>query len=245
MTTLAKWTLPIVTFAALLTACGGGGGGGVTTAAGGGTIPPVISPGPVVATIDVAAAWRDYVTTAHTWKMAGKGADGHAYELTVDMKPGPSGAFRMTGSTGQTIDQSVRFTIDGATDVTNGTLFFTNDTFIGVASTDGACAPARGAMSALPTAGAAGQQGPMFVLEGYAGCKITGQKLGTTTFTWSVEADGPLNMFCITSKQQNAEGADIGTEVDCIEASASGALGGKAKFTITRPSGDSITGRNY
>lgn len=243
MTTLARLTLPIATCAALLAACGGGGGGGSVD--GGGTIPPVIAPDPAVATINVGAAWRDYVTAAHTWKMAGKGADGRAYELAVEMKPGASAPFPMTGSPGQTIDQSVRFTINGATNVTLGTLHFTNDTLIGVATSDGACAAARGAMSALPAAAIVGEQGPLFVLEGYAGCKITGQKLGTTTFKWSVEADGALNMFCITSQQQNAEGANIGTEVDCIEASANGTLGDKAKFTITRPDGQSITGRNY
>jgi hypothetical protein len=241
MTTLAKWTLPIAAFSAVLAACGGGGGG----TSGGATIPPVISPGPVVTTIDAGAAWHEYVTAAHTWKMPGKGADGRAYELAVEMKPGGSVPFPLTGSAGQTTEQSVRFTIDGATNATTGTLFFTNDTFIGIASTDGACAPARGAMSALPAAAAVGQQGPLFVLEGYAGCKITGQRLGTTTFKWSIEADGALNMFCITSQQQNAEGANIGAEVDCIEAAANGALGSKAKFTITRPDGQSITGRNY
>ncbi|MET0859323.1 MAG: hypothetical protein ABWY27_21425 [Telluria sp.] len=240
MTHLARWTLPIATCAALLAACGGGGGG--TTAA---IPPPVISPGPVVATIDVGAAWRDYLTVAHTWKMAGKGTDGRAYELAVDMKPGATAAFSMTGSSGQTIEQSVRFTIDGATSVTNGTLFFTNDTFIGVASSDGACAPARGALAALPVGAIVGQQGPLFVLEGYAGCRITGQKLGTTTFSWSVEEDAGVNLFCITSKQQNAEGANIGSEVDCMEASANGTLGNRAKFTITRADGQSITGRNY
>jgi hypothetical protein len=52
-------------------------------------------------------------------------------------------------------------------------------------------------------------------------------------------------MFCITSEQKNGEGTDIGTEVDCIEAGASGQLGAKAKFTITRPDGNSISGKNY
>ncbi|MES2756843.1 MAG: hypothetical protein V4693_05665 [Pseudomonadota bacterium] len=241
MTHLARWTLPIAASAALLAACGGGGAPAVGIPA----PPPVIAPEPVVATINVGAAWRDYLTVAHTWKMAGKGTDGRAFELAVDMKPGTGATFSMTGSNGQTIDQSVRFTIDGATSVTNGTLFFTADTFIGVASTDGACAPARGAMAALPVGAIVGQQGPMFVLEGYAGCRITGQKLGTTTFSWSIEEDAGVNLFCITSKQQNADGANIGSEVDCMEASASGTLGNRAKFTITRADGQSITGRNY
>ncbi len=239
MTNFAKWTLPITALCALLAGCGGGGGGDSATP------PPVITPGPVVATINAAVAWHDYLTAAHTWKMTGKGADGRAYELAVDMKPGASAPFPLTGSSGQTTEQAVRFTIDGATSGTSGTLYFTNDTFIGVASSDGACAPARGAMSALPAAATVGQQGPLYVLEGYAGCKLSGQRLGTTTFTWSIEADGALNMFCITSQQQNAEGANIGSEVDCVEVSAGGALGAKAKFTLTKANGQSITGRNY
>lgn len=240
MTTLASCALPLVamvTLAALLAACGGGGGGAP---------PPVIAPGPVVSSIDVAAAWRNYVGAPHSWTMRGKGTDARAYELTVAMKPGASAAFPLTGSTGQTIAQSLRFAIDGANSVSSdGTLYFTGDTMIGVATTDGACAGARGAMSALPGARTAGANGPMFILEGYAGCSVMGRKLGTTTFTWSVEADGALTMFCIKSHQQNGDGVHIGTEVDCMEASTNGTLGSKAKFTITRPDGNSMTGRNY
>lgn len=242
MTTLAKRTLPITAFCALLAACGGGGG---SSDSGGAAPPPVITPGPVVTTIDAAAAWHDYLTAAHTWKMTGKGADGRAFELAVDMKPGAGAPFPLTGSAGQTTEQAVRFTIDGAASGTTSTLYFTNDTFIGIASTDGACSPARGPMSAMPAAATVGQQGPLYVLDGYAGCKLTGQKLGTTTFSWSIEADGPLNMFCITSQQRNAEGANIGTEVDCVETSVGGALGSKAKFILTKADGQSITGRNY
>jgi hypothetical protein len=204
-----------------------------------------MAPGPVVATIDAAAAWRDYVSAPHTWKMTGQGADGRAYELAVDMKPGAGAPFPLNGAAGQTTEQSVRFTIDGAASGTNGTLYFTNDNFIGIAGSDGACATARGAMAALPSAATAGQQGPLYVLDGYAGCKVSGQKLGTTTFTWSLEAEGALNLFCITSQQQNAEGASIGSEVDCVEVSAGGTLGSKARFTITRRDGQSISGRNY
>lgn len=242
MTTLSKCALPIAALAALLAACGGGGGGG--------TPPPVIAPEPVpepvTATIDVAAAWRNYVTAPHTWAMRGKGTDARAYELTIEMKPGASDKFPMTGSTGQTTAQSLRFTVDGANTVSSdGTLYFTNATMIGVATTDGACAGARGAMSPLPGATAPGASGPMFVLDGYAGCSVLGQKLGTTAYKWSVQTDGALTMFCITLEQENGEGTPIGNEVDCIEASADGTLGNRAKFTMTRPDGNAITGRNY
>ena len=239
MNTLARCALPLATLA-LLAGCGGGGSSPPLV------ISPAPPPVPVIAGVNVASAWRNYVTTPHSWTMRGQGTDAHAFELTVVMKPGGSAAFALTGSTGQTISQSLRFSIDGANTVTSdGTLYFTNDTMIGVATTDGACQGARSAMAALPTAGAVGQSGPMFILEGYAGCTISGQKLGTTTFSWSVEKDAATTMFCITSKQQDSNGANIGTEVDCIEASTDGTLGGKAKFTITRPDGNSITGRNY
>jgi hypothetical protein len=236
MSTLSRCALPIVALA-LLAACGGGGAA---------PSPPVISTTPVTASVDVAGAWRNYVTAPHSWTMRGQGTDKRAFDLTVVMKPGASAPFPMTGSTGQTIAQSLRFGIEGANTVSSdGTLFFTNDTMIGIATTDGACAGARGAMPVLPAAAAVGGSGPLFVLEGYAGCTISGQKLGTTTFKWSIEKDAALTMFCITSQQQGADGASIGTEVDCMEASADGTLGSKAKFTITRPDGNSITGRNY
>jgi hypothetical protein len=234
MSTLARWTAPVIIF--LLAACGGGGG----------VAPPVNLQAPVAPAVNVAAAWSNYVGAPHSWTMRGKGSDARTHEMTVEMKPGASAAFPMTKSTGQTIAQSIRFAIDGVNTVsTDGTLFFTPQTMIGVATRDGACLAARSAMAALPSASTAGASGPMFVLEGYAGCTISGQKLGTTTYKWSVEAEGSLTFFCITSQQQNADAANIGTEADCIEADASGTLGAKAKFTITRPDGNIISGKNY
>lgn len=239
MSNLARYALPIVTLASLLAACGGGGGGSAQ-------IPPVVAPAPTVAGVNIAAAWRDYVSAPHTWTMKGKTTDARAFELAVVMKPAASGTFTLTGASGHTIDQSVRFAFDGANTVSSdGTLFLNGDAMIGVSTTNGACFGVRGAMPALPTSAAAGANGAMFVLDGYAGCASSGQKLGNTTYSWSVEKDGALTMFCITSRQEDGNAAYIGTEVDCIEASPEGTLGAKAKFTITRPDGNSITGRNF
>jgi hypothetical protein len=240
MTTPARLVSLCITFVCMLSGCGGGGGGGSSNPL------PQTLPVPVTPRVDVAAAWSNYVSAPHSWTMRGQGSDARAHEMTVEMKPGTSAPFPMTGSSGQTIVQSLRFAIDGANTVsTNGTLYFTPVTMIGVATDDGACLVARSAMAALPGASTVGASGAMFVLEGYAGCKISGQKLGTTTYKWSVQAEGSLTLFCITSEQKNGDGIDIGTEVDCIEASANGTLGAKAKFTITRPDGNSISGKNY
>jgi hypothetical protein len=239
MSTVARYTLPIVTLAALLSACGGGGGFAVQP-------PPVVAPVPTVAGVNIAAAWRDYVSAAHTWTMRGRTSDARAFELAVVMKPAASATFPLTGASGGTIDQSIRFAFDGANTVTSdGTLFLNGDAMIGVSTTNGACFGARGVMPALPAGAAVGASGPMFVLDGYAGCASAGQKLGTTTYHWSVEKDGALTMFCITSRQEDGNAAYIGAEVDCMEASPDGTLGAKARFTITRPDGNSITGRNY
>lgn len=237
MTSLARYALPTVTLAALLAACGGGGGM---------QLPPVIAPGPAVAGVNIAAAWRDYIAVAHTWTMRGKTTDARAFELSVVMKPGASGTFPLTGASGQTIDQSFRFAMDGAATVTSdGALFFAGDRMIGISTTDGACYAVRGASPALPASSAVGAYGTMFVLDGYAGCTANGQRLGSSTYSWSVETDGTLIMFCITSRQEDGNAAYIGTEVDCVEANANGTLGTRAKFTITRPDGNSITGRNF
>lgn len=230
MRSLARFALPV---AVLLAACGGGGGGD-------------IAPPPAAATINVAAAWRDYVTGSHSWVMAGKDIAGHTVQLSVDLRPGASANFPLTNATGLTIDQTLRLTVDGNTVLsTEGTLFFTAASLLGVASKDGACAGVRTAMTALPGASAVGAAGTMFVLDGYAGCAVTGQRLGTSTFSWSVQQDQGLIMFCITSRNQGADGADLGGEVDCIEANADGMLGAKAKFTITRADGNSVSGKNY
>jgi hypothetical protein len=240
MNTLSRVALPLVTLAALLSACGGGGGGGAEA-------PPVIAPGPVVTGgVDIAAAWRDYLSVAHTWTMSGKTSDARAFDLSVVMKPGANRSFALTGASGQTIDQSIRFTIAGANTVSSdGTLFFNGAAILGVSTTNGACFGLRGTMPALPGASAVGSSGAMFVLDGNAGCSTGGQKLGTTTYSWSVENDGALTMLCLTTRQENASAAFIGSDAYCFEASPAGTLGAKAKFTITRPDGSTTTGRNF
>ncbi|MDB5918839.1 MAG: hypothetical protein JWR40_3073 [Massilia sp.] len=240
MNYLARLALPIVTLAALLAACGGGGGGGAAP-------PPVIAPGPVVTGgVDIGAAWRDYLSVAHTWTMRGQTSDSRAFELSVVMKPGANRSFTLTGASGQTIDQSIRFAIAGANTVSSdGTLFFNGAAIVGVSTTNGACFGLRGTMPTLPGASAVGSNGPMFVLDGNAGCSTGGQKLGATTYNWSVENDGGLTMFCLTTRQENASAAFIGSDAYCFEASAGGTLGTKAKFTITRPDGTTTTGRNF
>ena len=232
-----------VTLAALLAACGGGGG-----ASGGGSAPPpVIAPGPVVTGgVDINAAWRDYLGAPHTWAMSGKTPDARAFDLSVIMKPGANRSFALTGASGQTIDQSIRFTIAGANPVSSdGTLYFNGASMVGVSTTNGACFGLRGTMPALPGASAVGTSGAMFVLDGNAGCTPNGQKLGTSTYNWSVENDGALTMFCLTTRQENASATPIGSDAYCFEASPAGTLGAKAKFTITRPDGSTITGRNF
>lgn len=238
---LTRIALPIVTFAALLAACGGGGGGS------GALPPPVIAPGPVVTGgVDVGAAWRDYLGVAHTWTMRGQTSDSRAFELSVIMKPGANRSFTLTGTSGQTIDQSIRFTVAGANTVSSdGTLFFNSAAIIGVSTTNGACFGLRGAMPTLPGASAVGSNGAMFTLDGNAGCSTGGQKLGTTTYHWSIENDGALTLFCLTSRQEDASTAFIGSDAFCFEASPTGTLGAKAKFTITRSDGSSTSGKNF
>ncbi|MDL2358564.1 MAG: hypothetical protein QFF03_25240 [Pseudomonadota bacterium] len=242
MTKLARWVLPGVALALLLAACGGGSGGG----GGGIESPPVIPPAPAPISVNVAAAWHDYISAPHSWSMPGKGADAHAYELSVAMQPGASARFPLTGASGKTSAQSLRFSTDGVTTASSdGTLYLNGDTLLGVATSNGACSAPRAAMAALPASSRVGTTGAMFVLNGYDGCTSAGQHLGATTFSWSIESDAALTMFCLVSRSEDASGAYSGTEVDCIEALVTGTLGTRAKFTLNRPDGASITGKNY
>ena len=218
-----------------LAACGGGGG----------SSPPVISPEPTVTGVDIGAAWRNYLNAPHNWVMPGTGSDGRSYQLTIDMKPGAARAFALTGGTASTIDQSLKLTVTGGATVnSSGTLFFNTDGGIVGVYDDGACAAPRAA-TPLPGASAVGAKGDMFMLDGYASCTKGTPITGSTTFTWSVQSDAGMTMFCITSQEANNSGTVVGTEVDCIEAAANGNLGSKAKFTISRPDGTSINGKNY
>lgn len=241
MTKLARWALPGVALALLLGSCGGGGGGssGIQS-------PPVIPPAPQPASVNVAAAWHDYISMPHSWSMPGKGADAHAFELSVAMQPGATASFPLTGASGRTSAQSLRFSTDGVTTASSdGTLYLNGDALLGVSTSNGACSAPRATMAALPTSSQVGTTGAMFVLDGYDGCTNSGQHLGATTFSWSIESDAALTMFCLVSRSEDGSGAYIGTEVDCIETLATGTLGARAKFTITRPDGNSISGKNY
>lgn len=219
-----------------LAACGGGGGG---------SPPPIVAPEPTVTGVDIGGAWRNYLSAPHTWVIPGTGSDGRNYQLTIDMKPGAARAFALTGATASTTEQTLKLTVTGgATDDSSGTLFFNTDGGMVGVYDGGACAAAR-ALAALPGASASGTTGALFVLDGYTGCTKASPINGATTFTWSVASDVGMNLFCITSQEANSSGTVVGTEVDCIEAAANGSLGSRAKFTISRPDGTSITGKNY
>jgi hypothetical protein len=244
MSKLSNCALLPTIVAVLLAGCGGGGGSpglpGPSPAPQPAPVPP-----PTLNSVDVAAAWHNFLTTPMSWTMPGKEATGRAFEITVETRPGPGTIFSMTGVSSQTLAETLRLSLTGANTVSsNDTLFFNNDTIVGFAVDNGGCEVPR-AIAVLPHASPVGASGAFFTVDGFAGCTLQGQKLGSTIRSWSIQVDSNILMFCMGAQEESAAGFPIGSNLHCIEASANGTLGARAKFSMSMPDGSTLNGRNF
>lgn len=223
---------------ASLAACGGGGGSA-------GNPPPIQAPD--MGDVNVAAAWHNYLSASHSWDMPGKTPDGTAYAVSVQLKPAATGTFPGASASSQTTGLTFRFSfnVTGGVD-RNDTFFYNADNVLGVTSAGTSeCGVARGATATVPASGAVGATGALFVLDNFDNCTNRSAANGTSTVNWSLERDAGVTMFCLTTLEDSAAGARVSTEVDCAEVGADGALGSKAKFSLTLADGRALTGRNF
>jgi hypothetical protein len=228
-----------------LTACGGGS---VSFNSGGIQSPPILPPAGTGVTVDTAAAWHQYLSTPQRWDIAGQ-QNGNAFTLALVLTPGAISSFPYNGQLAQTTAQSLRLTVGGvATANTDGILFSTNDSLIGIVGGNGAsasCAVVRTPFTPLPASSVVGAGGTMVSFDTLAGCTPNAARVGSITLNWSIEQDLAVTLFCLTTLRQDAAGLPAGSETACVQTTAQGDLGGGARLTLRRADGTVISGKNY
>jgi hypothetical protein len=199
-------------------------------------------------TVDVAAAWRHYLSTPRRWDISGS-QNGNAFTLSLVLTPSGQLTFPATGQVAQTTTESLRLNFAGVASAnTDGTLFHTNDSLIGIVGGSGAnatCAVVRTPFAALPNNGVVGANGTIVTLDNLNGCTSTAQRVGSVTLNWSIEQDLAVTLFCLTTLRQDTGGATTGSQTACLQTSNAGELGSSARITFRRPDGSVITGKNY
>ena len=227
-----------ITFS-LLTACGGGGSSDSST-----------SP-PGAASVNVAAAWNNLLTTTASWRTTGRGADGKNYELSYSIAPGVDGVFQLTGASGSTSIQESSVTINGNMEFSGRqTLYFhtngyNNSELLGIDYGDGQCSFTPIFASPIPGVMPIGSSSGFQTSLDYASCTTPGDPISRTGNTWSIESDGNVTLFCITSVTMDLADTLIAKEQDCVEADLNGNLLAKARIKIYTSESSAIVTKNY
>jgi hypothetical protein len=240
---IAKQQLLVALASAVLTACGGGGGG-----AGGGAPPPPPPSGP--ASVNAAMAWRNFLTTAQAWTVSGVGSNGNTYTLALTLTPGTTQTFPVTNVSYATTTANATLRI-GNLDVqaSNSVSYFDGTTYL-LAGTRNTVPPAGSTCSittasAVPPASASiGSSGSMHTFNDLNGCLVNSASEGSSTTTWSVEAESGITYFCLNTTSRNVAGAVESFEADCVQTAADGTLGAKARITLSQAGGFTLVARN-
>lgn len=245
-----KAALTISAMAVLLAACGGndddnksngGNGNGIQT-------PPVLPPASTGVSVDVAAAWRQYLSTPRTWEIGGS-QNGNAFSLALVLTPSGQTTFPGNGQLAQSTTETLRLTFAGNAAVnTEGRLFYNDSGLIGIVGGTGpnaTCAIVRAPASQLPSSGVVGANGTIVTLDNFNACGTNAQRVGSVTLNWSVQQDLAVTLFCLTTIRQDTNGATVGSQTACVQSTANGQLGGSARLTLRRPDGTEIAGKNY
>jgi hypothetical protein len=245
--------------AALLTACGGGGG-----SSGGSAPPPPPAPAPAPSgpPFDVSAAWRNLLTanTTKTWTVNGTASNGSAFTITLtNAAPQTAQVFGVTGATSSASDATAQLAIAGGAltvQTTSTTSYFDPATFVvtGVRKTPvtptgpATCSiPSASVASASvtpPASAAVGANGPLQTFDDLNGCVPASTKTGTSVTTWSMEAEGAVNLFC-----QNTTSTLVGNSLEakqatCLEVAQDGTLLTRARVTIAQGT-VTLVAKNY
>lgn len=249
-----KRALAFSAMALLVTACGGrndddelsnnnsnNNGSGIQS-------PPVTPPASTGVTVDVAAAWRQYLSTARRWDISGN-QNGSAFNLALVVTPSAQTTFPGNGQVAQTTTESLRLTFAGVANANvDGTLFYNNDSLIGIVGGSGAnasCAVVRTPFAGLPSNATVGSTGTVVTLDNFNACTTNAQRVGSINLTWSVQQDLAVTLFCLTTVRLDQTGTTTNSQTACVQSNAQGQLGAGARLTLRRPDGTEITGKNY
>ncbi|HET9822872.1 MAG TPA: hypothetical protein VFQ16_13705 [Burkholderiaceae bacterium] len=221
---LARTALTLAT-GLLLGACGGGSDGNVDPT-----------------TYNVAAAYQNLLTTTHHWALAGTDSLGFAWTMQLDGAPLPAGAFPMTGEAAGRLALTVSASAAGTSDTGTMTYYFNGTSaareLIGIEMPDGTCARAS-TFTVPPAVASIGSSGPLAAMTAYASCTAGAPAAGGIDYRWSIVRDGSVVLFCMSSEDGSGS-----SEVDCLEVATDGALGARARVTLTMP-GYQLIAKNY
>jgi hypothetical protein len=223
------WLLAATT-GLLLAACGGGGDAAPAA--------------PVAAAYAVNAAQRHLLMDGGSWSMDGTVPNGGAFRITMNFAPSTAGPFPLNGATAARSLQTPVVQAAGQSDSVAQTIYFdpVNLSFLGVES-GGACNLATSSAT-LPNSAAVGEGGTFFSGSDLDGCTGASRIVGTTTIGWSLETDTGVVLLCWNLAFTDAIGAADGTQSNCVEIAADGALGARARFAASAL-GMTVSARNF
>jgi len=221
----------------VLAGCGGGGGD-----------PP--PPPPPPATYAVRAALANLLTVGGSWTVSGTASDGSAYSLTFGFAPAASAPFPVSGEMAERSIETVS-TNAGGVDLGSSTLtyyFHAADlAFVGIAADDGTCS-SMSSNTALPATASPGASGALYAENDYDNCSGGTVPPDTTVGRWSLETDAAVNLLCWTQVTPGPPAAPLATISYCFEVAADGALGSKARVSVSSAAFSppfSLTARNF
>jgi hypothetical protein len=216
----------------LVSACGGGGGYAGTPAG----------------TFDVNAGWRNLLTGTRNFTLTGTGPEPEQVRYTVayGLTPAPVAPFPVTGVSGSRLVETITLTpASGTPSSGTSTIYFDPGilALIGTQDSDGTCARATSA-TAPPSSALSGATGALASVNNLNGCATNSTTTSTENIVWQLVADSGISLLCI-----NSGPATTGTQSSCVEIIGSGALGNRARITVSipLPAGGtfSLTARNF
>ena len=221
------WVLTVFT-SLLLAACGGGGGDDT----------------PLPTSYAARMAWAQLLSAQRAWTLTGTGPNAQAFTITLAFAPIADAPFPVSGAAAKRMQETVTVASAGQTSAVTQTIYLdrTSLAFIGF-DAEGACSVAT-SNAELPLSTPAGASGPVFSLSDLDGCTSGAIAAGTTTSTWSLEVDSGVPLLCWNLTSKDLAGVQNGSTSTCVEITANGSLGSRARFALTAL-GVEIKARNF
>jgi hypothetical protein len=212
--------------------CGGGGGGSDAS-------PP---PGHYA----VGAALGHLLREGGSWTMVGSGPGGQAMTIGVAMAPSTPGPFMLTGASSARSFETTTLSASGASGSGAATFYFDASSlaFLGI-DFEGQCSVVT-SNTAVPVSADTGASGALFDESDFDNCAGGASAAGSTANAWSLEADGDVVLLCWKQVARDLLGASTGNGAFCVEVSADGTLGSKARYSaFDVATGLTFSARNF
>ena len=228
-----------------LVACGGGGGGS--------TLSSTVVATPAPAQLSALNAWKSLMTSGGNWSTTGKSSDGASYEITTAIAPAVGASMSdsrdvksPTAVPPQKPYNMVNLTTttrrDGKLAGSDTRLLYLDLATFGlpylVNPAHPSCIPAKSS-GLVPVITGLNTSGFLFtgvnnVFTASPPRCADNEFFSNTTYriTWSYESDANLPLFCLNVTSTLSTGVAT-VESSCFETTAAGAIGSKARLSVT------------